>query len=102
MPNHVQTKDLPALDRMDIATTARRNDVSARTVRRWLEGGLLFSQVTPRSKILIRPDDVEKFLERRCHAQVDVNVMVHDVMKELTDAAHGSPDRPRLNRHEDL
>ena len=90
MPNHVQTQELPAVDRMDIATAARRNDSSTRTVYRWLDQGLPFFQATPRSKILIRPDDVEKFLQRRCRPPVDVNAMVEDTMKELTDrpAAH--------------
>ena len=90
MPDPGQTQELPAAYAMSIATTARRYDSSIKTVRRWLDRGLPFLRSGARTKILIRPEDVERFLQRRCHAQVDVNVMVENVMKELTDrpAAH--------------
>ena len=104
VPNPMQLQDLPAIDMMGTTTTARRYDSSTKTVYRWLDQGLPFFQSSPRSKILIRPDDVETFLQRRCHAQVDVNVMVEDLAKELTDAAHNAPDRPAAHirrKHQD-
>ncbi len=66
----------PATARLDLQKVAYRYSVSRRTVQRWLDRGLPFSQVTTRSKILVKPEDVEAFLTRRCKTQGDLNAMV--------------------------
>ena len=76
---HIEIKS----DWMGVKTTGRRCEVSPKTVRRWLEQGLPFFQVTPRSKILIKPGDVDVFLKRRRKTQVDLDGMVDQAMGEL-------------------
>ncbi len=71
------------VDKADIRATARREGASTRTVRRWLEKGLPCFQAAPGSKILIKLEDVEAFLTRRCKTQVDLNAMADEVMAEI-------------------
>ena len=73
----------PATARLDLQKVACRYSVSRRTVQRWLDRGLPFSQVTPRSKILVKPEDVEEFLTPRCKTQVDLNALADEVMAEI-------------------
>ena len=68
---------------LDIAKTAQRYSSSRRTVKRWLDRGLPFFQAAPRSKVLIKPEDVENFLQRRCKTQIDLNAMADEVMAEI-------------------
>ncbi len=75
--------DCDEVDKAGIRPIARRNGVATRTVGRWLEKGLPFFQAAPRTKILIRQRDVDEFLTRQLKAQVDLNAMVDDVIKEV-------------------
>ena len=68
---------------LDIREITRRYPVSRRTVKRWLDRGLVYFQATPRSKILIRPEDIEQFLQRRCKTQIDLNQMADEFMAEI-------------------
>ena len=58
-------------------------DVSVKTVKRWIERGLPKYQEGPRSKVLIRPTDIEAYLTRKEVSPPDLNGMVEDVCKEL-------------------
>lgn len=83
MANSPWSHDCDEVDKAGIRATARRNDVSTRTVGRWLQKGLPFFQAAPRTKILIRQRDVDEFLTRQLKAHVDLNAMVDDVIKEV-------------------
>ena len=61
--------------------------VSSRTVTRWIEHGLPYSQESPGAKVLISPADVEEFLRPKRKAQLDLNAMVQDVMTDLARSA---------------
>jgi len=54
--------------------------VSTRTMRRWIDQGLPRYQAGPGGKVLIRPCDIEAFLER---TKPDLNAMVEEVLAGL-------------------
>ncbi len=59
-------------------------DVSVKTIKRWIESGLPKYQAGPRSKVLIRPTDIEQFLLRKESVpHQNLNKMVDDVFREL-------------------
>jgi hypothetical protein len=58
--------------------------VSARTMKRWLAGGLPSYQAGPREKILIRPVDIDQFLTRRQVPQVDIDSLIAEALQDLT------------------
>lgn len=80
---------------LNLAEIAARYSVSYRTTVRWLQHGLPFSQVYPRGKILVRVEDLERFLQRRCKAQTDLNAVVNDVMTELSTKVPRPMERRR-------
>lgn len=53
--------------RFGIQEIAARYSVSHATVNRWLQAGLPAKQLRPRSKVLIRAEDVETFLQDNAH-----------------------------------
>jgi len=57
--------------------------VSVRTLKRWIGRGLPTYQAGPREKVLIRPADIEAFLNRRQSSQPDLNAMVDEVMRDI-------------------
>ncbi len=57
--------------------------VSVRTLKRWIGQGLPRYQAGPRSKVLIRPGDIESFLTRQQAAKPELDRMVDQVMGEL-------------------
>ena len=68
---------------MSIETTAKWCDVSPRTIKRWIGQGLPVFQSGPRSKVLIRPGDIEIFLTKRQVAKPDLDAMVASVISGL-------------------
>ena len=68
---------------MPLAEAAAWAGVSPRTLKRWIALGLPRYQAGRRSKVLIRPSDVEQFLTRQQAAKPDLNAMVDEVMKSL-------------------
>ena len=68
---------------MSLETAANWCDVSRKTVQRWLRKGLPCYQEGPRSKVLIRPSDIEAFLTRRQLAQPELDRMVAEVLESL-------------------
>jgi len=68
---------------MSLETAANWCDVSGRTVKRWIRKGLPCYQEGPRSKVLIRPSDIEGFLKRRQVVQAELDQMVDQVLADL-------------------
>ena len=61
--------------------------VSQRTIKRWIAAGLPTYQAGPRTKILVRPADIERFLTRKQVNPVDLDAIVDEVMGQLNKAA---------------
>ena len=68
---------------MSLDSTATWCDVSRKTVQRWIGKGLPVYQEGPRTKVLIRPCDIEAFLTRRQLAQPALDQMVDQVLADL-------------------
>ncbi len=68
---------------MSLETAAKWSDVSRKTVQRWIGKGLPVYQEGPRTKVLIRPSDIEAFLTRRQLAQPELDQMVDQVLADL-------------------
>ncbi len=68
---------------LSLEHAAQWSDVSVKTVRRWISQGLPRYQEGPRSKVLIRPGDIEQFLTRRQAAKPVLDAMVEEVLDEL-------------------
>jgi len=61
-------------------------DVSVKTIKRWIEGGLPKYQAGPGSKVLIRPTDIEAYLTRQQANPPNIDALVDEVVKELVSA----------------
>jgi hypothetical protein len=64
-------------------------DVSQRTIDRWIRKGLPVYQVSPQTKVLIRPADIEFFLQRKQLPKGDLITKVEDVIAQLR--RHSAP-----------
>ncbi len=83
MPNR-SSKDVPIqLGFLSLQSAAQWADVSERTIKRWLERGLPRYQAGPRSKVLIKPGDIEAYLTRHQANPPNIDAMVDEVMNEL-------------------
>jgi hypothetical protein len=72
---------------LTLDAAAQYASVSPRTVKRWIARGLPVYQGTPRGKILVRPGDIDQYLEKRTAPRLDLDVMVHEVMRGLAKQA---------------
>ncbi len=68
---------------LPLAEAAQWAGVSPRTMKRWISKGLAYFQEGPRTKELIRPGDIEIFLNRRQVERAALDMMVDTVMSEL-------------------
>ena len=68
---------------MSLETAANWCDVSRKTVQRWLRKGLPCFQEGPRTKVLIRPCDIEAFLTKRQAPKSSLDDLVESVLGEL-------------------
>src|SRR5688572_1564181 len=68
---------------LTLDAAAQYASVSPRTVKRWIARGLAVYQGTPRGKILVRPGDIDQYLEKRTAPRLDLDVMAHEVMRGL-------------------
>ena len=75
-----RTIPLGYLSLKDAATWA---SVSVRTLRRWISLGLPKYQAGPKEKVLIRPDDIDRFLIRQQTPLPNLDALVEDVLKGL-------------------
>jgi hypothetical protein len=64
-------------------------DVSQRTIDRWIHQGLPVYQASPHTKVLIRPADIEAFLQRKQLPKADLIAKVDEVMAQLR--RHSAP-----------
>ena len=69
---------------LSLSEAAAWAGVSKRTVRRWIGRGMPYFQGSERGKVLIRPGDIETFLNRKQATQVDLSAMVNEVFNTLT------------------
>ncbi len=51
---------------------------------RWVDQGLPHYQARPRAKVLVRPEDVDAFLQKQQVPQMDLDALVEEVMQGLT------------------
>ena len=58
-------------------------DVSRRTLDRWIQQGLPVYQASPHTKVLIRPADIEFFLQRKHVLKADLIAKVEEVVAQL-------------------
>ncbi len=68
---------------MPLAEAAVWAGVSPRTLKRWIALGLPRYQAGRRSKVLIRPSDVEQFLTRQQAQKSGLDKMVNEVIEDL-------------------
>jgi predicted site-specific integrase-resolvase len=59
--------------------------VSARTVKRWIADGLPCYQAGHRTKVLIRPMDIDQFLTRRQVPKIDIDALVEKTLREMEE-----------------
>ncbi len=68
---------------LSLTNAAAWAGVSPRTLRRWIAQGLPTYQASPRSKVLLRPSDIELFLTRQQVERPDLNAMVEEVFASV-------------------
>lgn len=68
---------------LSIEGAAHYASVSTRTIKRWITQGLPTYQGSVRGKVLIKPGDIDAFLEKKAAPKVDLSVMVDEVMQSL-------------------
>lgn len=68
---------------ISIAGASEYASVSTRTIKRWIKAGLPVYQGTPRGKVLIRPNDIDLYLEKKTAPRQDLNAMVDEVLAGL-------------------
>lgn len=78
------------LDKQSAATYC---DVSERTVERWIRHGLPIFRHTGKSKVLIRPVDIEAFLQREQATSTDqyLQNLIDDVLAGLATPKKKTP-----------
>jgi len=52
-------------------------------MKRWIMQGLAVYQAGPRTKVLVKPSDIDKFLTRKQTQPVDVKALVDEVCASL-------------------
>jgi len=68
---------------LSLANAARWADVSPKTINRWISKGLPCYQEGPRTKVLIRPSDIETFLTKRQVAKSNLDTLVAEIVRDL-------------------
>ena len=68
---------------LSLKLTSQWASVSLKTIKRWIAAGLPVYQGTPGGKVLIRPQDIDVFLQKRQVPQVDLNRLVNETLKEM-------------------
>ncbi len=68
---------------LPLADAARWAGVSARTLARWIARGLPKYQAQRGGKVLLRPEDIERFLHRQATPLPDLDQLVDDVLEGL-------------------
>jgi hypothetical protein len=63
--------------------------VSARTMKRWMADGLPSYQAGHRTKVLVRPMDIDQFLTRRQIPKIDIDALVEKTLREMEEEQNG-------------
>jgi predicted site-specific integrase-resolvase len=66
-----------------LAEAAQWASVSKKTLWRYIRQGLPVYQAKPRSKVLVRFEDIKEFLKRRQAQCLDLGKLVDDVMAKV-------------------
>lgn len=72
-----------AVGYLSIDAAAVYASVSTKTIKRWIQAGLPVYQGTRRGKVLIRPSDIDLYLQKKTAPKVDLDAMVNDVLQDL-------------------
>lgn len=76
-------------------------DVSPKTVQRWITAGLPTYRATSGGKVLVKPCEIDRFLQRRQEPQIDIDAMVKETLGEMGLEA-GSPRAGRREQRQSL
>ena len=68
---------------MSLGDAAAWAGVSPRTLRRWISRGLPTYQAGPREKVLVKPSDIDEFLNRKQAPTPDLGAMVEEALQGL-------------------
>ncbi len=79
---------------LTIAGAAEYTSVSTRTIKRWVRAGLPVHQGCHRGKVLIKPSDIDVYLQRKTAPKPDLDAIVDEVMRELVTKEPCSKGRP--------
>lgn len=82
--------DLQKLSQQGFLTlqdAAQWASVSKKTLNRWIKIGLPYFQSGPRTKILLRPQDIEQFLTRKVNPKESLEEIIEQTLRDL------KPDR---------
>jgi predicted site-specific integrase-resolvase len=72
-------------------------DVSIKTVKRWIAAGLPVYQGVSGGKVLLKPQDIDRFLQKRQVPQVDLDALVNETLKELeSEGAKSRKGQPKM------
>lgn len=76
---------------LPITGAAQYASVSTRTIKRYIKRGLPVYQGTSRGKILIRPSDIDLYLQRKTSPKpdLDLDAMVDECMTSLKKPVTG-------------
>jgi predicted site-specific integrase-resolvase len=58
-------------------------DVSQKTIKRWIASGLPVYQSMPGGKVLVKPQEIDQFLQKRQAPQIDVDALVNETLREM-------------------
>jgi hypothetical protein len=71
-------------------------DVSQKTIKRWIAAGLPVYQSMPGGKVLVKPHEIDDFLQRRQVPRVDLDALVEQTLKEMESGDRkGRKEQPR-------
>ena len=68
-----------------LTEAAQWASVSSRTLKRWMDQGLPFYQLGPRTKLLLRRGDIDVFLQRREKKIETFDSRLAEKLQELKD-----------------
>ena len=57
--------------------------VSEKTLKRWVGRGLPIYQAGPRERVLLKPEDIDRFLTCKRTQPIDLHQLVDEVMADL-------------------
>ena len=57
--------------------------MSQRTIKRWIVAGLPVYQGVTGGKLLVKPQDIDQFLQKRQTPKVDLDALVNETLREI-------------------